>query len=201
MNSPSTTSPAHKHPPRPPANNNNSLPFPSQPSVHGASGLHNNLSPIAESFASPSTATPPSFVVGRGPFKPQNNSSHNSAPSLDDLRRSIITVHLADAGHSCKIAVLDCAGGVEVMEKALKKFGKFRSGKSPEDDNSLDHVEVDNGRLLVDGWGVFVQDNNGEREYAGSTIWKRSLTSTVSEISIRIGTFGHLPLSSQRLDS
>jgi mitogen-activated protein kinase kinase kinase len=133
-----------------------------QPSSHAI----NVLSPIAESFSSqqtpvqpnaPSTSPPPaSFAVGRGPFA--NASSSGAPPSLVDLRRKLVKFMLGDEGHSATINVEDCVGGVEVLEKVLKKFGKL-GAKNTELEGS-DRVGTSDGGLSVDGWSVFLDWGN-----------------------------------------
>jgi mitogen-activated protein kinase kinase kinase len=61
---------------------------------------------------------------------------------------------LGDEGHSATINVEDCAGGVEVLEKVLKKFGKF--GARSAESEGLDRVGTSDGGLSVDGWSVFL---------------------------------------------
>ncbi|KDQ60791.1 hypothetical protein JAAARDRAFT_31768 [Jaapia argillacea MUCL 33604] len=125
--------------------------------------LTNALSPVAESFMSqssslsstPSSQTLPAYTVGRGPFNRPHTPSHGAQPSLDDLRRRLVKFTLPDEGHSCTINVADCAGGIEVLEKALKKFGKLGSRRS-DSESILDNVTTDGGGLSVDGWGVFL---------------------------------------------
>jgi len=127
----------------------------------------NVLSPIAESFSSqptpvqptaPSTSPPPQtpFSVGRGPFT--NTSSPSIPPSLVDLRRKLVKIVLGDEGHSATINVEDCVGGVEVLEKALKKFGKL--GPKNSDLEGPDRVGTSDGGLSVDGWCVFLEWGN-----------------------------------------
>ena len=128
-----------------------------QPSSHAV----NVLSPIAESFSSqqtpvqpnaPSTSPPPpSFAVGRGPFA--NASSTGVPPSLVDLRRKLVKFVLGDEGHSATINVEDCMGGVEVLEKVLKKFGKL--GAKNTELEGVDRVGTSDGGLSVDGWSVY----------------------------------------------
>jgi mitogen-activated protein kinase kinase kinase len=117
------------------------------------------LSPIAESFV-PATSLPAAFTVGRGPFTRPVTPSANNAPSLDDLRRRLIKFYLPDEGHSCTINVADCAGGVEVLEKVLKKFGKGGQ-RSADGDSVSEHVHTDDGGLIVDGWGVYFGQADG----------------------------------------
>lgn len=150
MSAPTAGSPAGKLPIRPTPN---STPHP-YASPHMP---QHNLSPIAESFVSQrtntSTPSPPTgvpFRVGTGPFRPAT-PQHN--PSLDDLRRKLVKFSLPEEGKSTTINVADCAGGIEVLERALKKFGKI-STKS--DSEPALHIETDDGGLSVDGWGVYL---------------------------------------------
>ena len=52
------------------------------------------------------------------------------------------------------INVTDCTGGVEVLEKALKKFGKLP--KLDPDGSIMDHVSTEEGGLTLDGWGAYL---------------------------------------------
>ncbi|KAH9180679.1 Pkinase-domain-containing protein [Lactarius sanguifluus] len=124
------------------------------------------LSPIAESFSpqhtpiqanapSSSSSPPTSFAVGRGPFA---NASLNATPSLVDLRRKLVKFMLGDEGHSATINVEDCVGGVEVLEKVLKKFGKL-SARNTEAEGP-DRVGTSDGGLSVDGWCVYLDWGN-----------------------------------------
>lgn len=164
VNSPNASSSVHKLPPRP-STTNSSHPYAvSQPSgLQPRAGPAADLSPIAESFMSQhSTSTagtnspPTPFSVGRGPFKGSPASSHTAAPSLDVLRGMLVKFVLPEEGHSRKINVADCAGGIEVLEKVLKKFGKARA------EGSMAYVETEDGGLTVDGWGVYLDWGNGE---------------------------------------
>ncbi|THH33938.1 hypothetical protein EUX98_g260 [Antrodiella citrinella] len=154
----SGTSPAtrqnDKLPPRP-ATGNSPSPHPSHP--YAQSTLQTALSPIHEAFpsqqrANSSTPPPSSAANYRGtPYlRPNTPSAH--APSLDDLRRKLIKFSLPDEGKSTTINVADCLGGPEVLEKALRKFGKLAVKG---DDTSM-HVEIMNGGLIVEGWAAFL---------------------------------------------
>jgi mitogen-activated protein kinase kinase kinase len=96
--------------------------------------------------------------VGRGPFSNSNPSSTNVPPSLVDLRRKLVKFVLGDEGHSTTINVEDCVGGVEVLDKALKKFGKL--GPKNTDLEGLDRAGTNDGGLAVDGWCVFLDRGN-----------------------------------------
>ncbi|GJE90806.1 Pkinase-domain-containing protein [Phanerochaete sordida] len=131
-------------------------------SLQHPSGSQSTLSPIAEAFRDPqrhtsSTPSPPTgsgaFRVGAGPFNRPNTPSA-SAPSLDDIRRKVVKFTVPEDGKSSMIAVWDCAGGAEIMERALKKL------RGPEDIHNPPHVEIIDGGLTVDGWGVFSDMNS-----------------------------------------
>lgn len=145
-------------PPAPPVK------LPPRPSTGSSShpyaqnGPQATLSPIAESFIQRSNRNGISGPVQR-PNTPQNNSAY--APSLDDLRRKLVKFALPSEGKSATINVADCAGGVEVLIKALKKFNKLSS--RGEVDGS-ERVETEDGGLSVEGWGVFL---NGGDEPSG----------------------------------
>lgn len=63
-------------------------------------------------------------------------------------------------GKSSMIQVWDCAGGAEILERALKKLrGLEESSQAPQ-------IETIDGGLTVDGWGVFLEMNDGsQREH------------------------------------
>ena len=144
----------------------------------------NVLSPIAESFSSqhtpvqptaPSASPPPpaSFAVGRGPFA--NASSSGAPPSLVDLRRKLVKFMLRDEGHSATINVEDCVGGVEVLEKVLKKFGKLSARQT--ESEGPDRVGTSDGGLSVDGWCVYLDWGNEASPGAFAyPIWLLSLS-------------------------
>jgi mitogen-activated protein kinase kinase kinase len=133
INSPLATTPTTKA--RPSTGNNSSHPYASDtarsqalqaPTPQQLQAIA--LSPIAESFVSGAGASSPPtpFAVGRGTFTRPMTPSHAAAPSLDDLRRKLVRFLLPDEGHSCTINAEDCSGGIEVLEKVLKKFNKLR---------------------------------------------------------------------------
>jgi len=69
---------------------------------------------------------------------------------------------LGDEGHSASISatinVEDCAGGVEVLEKVLKKFKQL--GAKNTELEGFDRVGTSDGGLTVDGWSVFLDWGN-----------------------------------------
>ena len=60
------------------------------------------------------------------------------------------------------IQVWDCAGGAEILERALKKL------RSSEEGPHSPHIEIVDGGLTVDGWAVFADVTNDRK-------WKLSL--------------------------
>ena len=148
-----------KLPPRP-ATGNSAHPY-AQGNIQSA------LSPIHEGFtsqrANSSTPPPASATNYRGgPFLRPTTPSHN--PSLDDLRRKLIKFSLPDEGKSTTINAIDCAGGPEVLERALRKFGKLGTNR---EDTSM-QVEIINGGLAVDGWAAFL--DWGQEDATGKLI-------------------------------
>lgn len=134
-----------------------------QPSLLSPPNLpQHNLSPIEEAFvtqhsSSSASPSPPSQVysVGRGPFNPTPSFS-NTPYTLDDLRRKLVKFILPDEGLSFTIDVASCKGGVEVLEKVLKKFGKGGSRSSDGDISGAEYGQTDEGGLSIDGWGVYL---------------------------------------------
>ena len=123
------------------------------------------LSPIAEAFnashrgASSSTPSPPTSHAGasfRSANRPNTPSSHT--PSLDDIRKKVIKFSMPEEGKSSMIQVWDCGGGAEILWRAMKKL------RGSEDSSHSPNVELIEGALTVDGWGVFA-DISGDRKY------------------------------------
>ncbi|KAF8495632.1 hypothetical protein JB92DRAFT_2818098 [Gautieria morchelliformis] len=140
----------------------------STPALHPPPNAGPVLSPIAESFMahhppgnttpSPPTAGPSTgYSVGRGPFRPTTPAGR--APmSAEDIRRKCLKFILADDGHSRVVNVEDIPRGSDVLETVLRKFGKFGGIGFPSmDPDDLDSTDPDQG-LVVDGWGVFLDD-------------------------------------------
>ncbi|KAG6370092.1 Pkinase-domain-containing protein [Boletus reticuloceps] len=154
VSSPMSSVPAAKLPPRPSTTGTTQHPYASaQPPLSGAA-----LSPIVEAFQSPSSnPSSPAFTVGRGPFHP---SSHTQQLSLDDLRRKLVKFILPDEGRSCVVDVADCAGGIEVMEKVLRKFDKVAARRKEDGPNIMSRIETDDGGLSIDGWCVYLESED-----------------------------------------
>ncbi|KAF8121956.1 Pkinase-domain-containing protein [Boletus edulis] len=154
VGSPMGSAPSAKLPPRPSTTGTTQHPYASaQPPLSGAA-----LSPIVEAFQSPSSnPSSPAFTVGRGPFHP---SSHTQQLSLDDLRRKLVKFILPDEGRSCVVDVADCAGGIEVMEKVLRKFDKVAARRKEDGPNIMSRIETDDGGLSVDGWCVYLESED-----------------------------------------
>ncbi|OBZ75595.1 Protein kinase byr2 [Grifola frondosa] len=131
---PSTEPPSNKLPPRPRTGNA------SHPYANSLTQQAHGLSPISENYPRVSQATTPS--------PPTAPSTEWASGLFSD------PFTLPDEGKSTTLNVTDCAGGVEVLVKALKKFGKLGS-------EGMEQVETDEGGLSVEGWGVYLgQDNS-----------------------------------------
>jgi mitogen-activated protein kinase kinase kinase len=99
--------------------------------------------------------SPPTiYRVGSGPF----NTPSGAGPStLDDLRKRLVKFVIPDEGLSFTIDVASCTGGVEVVEKVLKKFVK-----NTHRTDTSDVSQTEDGGLAVDGWGVYPDLGQGD---------------------------------------
>lgn len=81
---------------------------------------------------------------------------------MDDLRRQLIKFVNAEDGTTRTVNVMEVTSGAEVLERALKKFGKTGAGRA----SFLDEDIYDDGKheefLCIDGWGVFAENLSGE---------------------------------------
>ncbi|GLB34919.1 putative ras-binding domain of Byr2 [Lyophyllum shimeji] len=175
LNSPVGSTHSNKLPPRPSTGNGH--PYANaQLAPAGQTPLQNNLSPIAESFVTQHSSTsgtpsPPSmaYSVGRGAFN-LSTPSHGTVP-LETLRRKLVKFILPDEGQSVTIDVATCAGGVEVLEKALKKFGK--GGSRSTDTDSGEYIQNEEGGLSIDGWAVYL--GMGQEDGPGTPLTEAEL--------------------------
>ncbi|KAF8610126.1 Pkinase-domain-containing protein [Ceratobasidium sp. AG-I] len=154
-----------------------SIPFPTGSSnslqVNQVGRGGRDLSPINEAY-SHSETTPTSvtysFNSGSGSISANSNSgfavkhgpfSRNPAPSYDELQRLLIRFYLHENGqpttavNSSVVNVAACEGGVEIIERALKKFNKSSVGRNGLDTDDDRTGETESGGLIVDGWGLF----------------------------------------------
>ncbi|CAE6418691.1 unnamed protein product [Rhizoctonia solani] len=148
------------------------VPFPtiSNNNLRVDSGVRNrDLSPISESHSIlETTPTGPSFASGSVPNTGNSSAGFGAkrnpfpikhAQSTNDLMRALIKIHLDDSGqpttavNSSVVNVGSCHSGVEIIERALKKFNKQNTGKTSLDEDRTS--ETEKGGLLVDGWGLF----------------------------------------------
>ena len=148
--------PQVKVPPRP--STSDSVSWSASYPNRGQHGGDQNLSPIPESPQHNSGLGNPSlqsgYRVGPGPYQRATTPS----PSTSDKR--LVKFQLPEAGQSVVIDAGDCAGGVEILEKAIKKLKVTQ--RIPESDYNEHLVEIStgDGGLSVEGWGVFADWNN-----------------------------------------
>ena len=135
---------------------------PTVQSPHGGAAL----SPIAESHlsgSSPGSASPPAagFTVGRSPL---SHPSHSHTSSSDERHR-LVKFILPEEGRSYVIDVADCTGGIEVMEKVLRKPNV--SARKNDSISLTNRVETEDGGLCIDGWCVYIEwgDQRGSSKY------------------------------------
>jgi mitogen-activated protein kinase kinase kinase len=72
--------------------------------------------------------------------------------SLEDLRKQLVKFINSEDGTTRTVNVSSCTSGVEVLERALKKFGKWGTGTAVTTDTESDE---DGDQLEIDGWGVY----------------------------------------------
>ncbi|KAL4253160.1 protein kinase superfamily protein [Abortiporus biennis] len=118
--------------------------------------IANKLPPRPNTSGTSHPTPPPGSNQYRAGLRPNTPSR---IPSIDDLKRKLIKFALPDEGKTITINAVDIAGGAEILEKVLKKFGKL--GHRSSDDGSL-NVEVINGGLCVDGWAAYLEWNPGD---------------------------------------
>ena len=161
--------PQVKVPPRPSTSDSST-----RSTSHQNRGQHigdQNLSPIVESpRLGLGTPSPPSgYRVGPGPHQ------RPTTPSASTSDKRLVKFQLPEAGQSVVIDAGDCAGGAEILEKAIKKLKVTQ--RIPESDHNENLIEIgtSDGGLSVEGWGVFADWNNdsGRTSSLGSAtdIW------------------------------
>lgn len=84
--------------------------------------------------------------------------------------RVIVKFVNAEDGTTKKVLISGCTSGVEILELALKKFGKWHTGSL----TSFGSDSDDNDRLELDGWGVFIHPGD-EGEWCSLFSLRRSL--------------------------
>ncbi|KAG6907349.1 hypothetical protein DXG01_009233 [Tephrocybe rancida] len=174
LNSPTVTGGhANRLPPRPSTGNGPHPYANTQLAPSAPNPLQSNLSPITESFMTQHTSgtpSPPSlaYTVGRGAFN-NPNTPQGTVP-LEYLRRKLVKFMLPDEGLSSTIDVATCAGGVEILEKVLKKFGK---GASRNTDMESEYSQTEDGGLNIDGWAVYL----GQDHKSGTPLTEAELLS------------------------
>ena len=103
-------------------------------------------------------------VKGQRSWSDRWASEKSSTPtlSLEDVKRKLVKFILAEDETSRTIGVEACQNGFEVLEKALRKFGKWRGlARGGATGLSESESETDETSCLdVDGWGVFLQRND-----------------------------------------
>lgn len=126
--------------------------------------------PQPESLGSAKRNPPGGYVVGSGGMPTSKSSSSgdrprkapsadNTAPvPLEDIRRQVVRFINKEDGTTRTVNVASCSSGVEVLERVLKKFGKWGIGMSTDTES-----DEDGDRLEVDGWGVYA-DNDPDPE-------------------------------------
>ncbi len=105
------------------------------------------------------------YVFGSGGMITSKSSSSGERPRkapsdnmpqvpLEDIRRQVVRFLNKEDGTTRTVNVASCVSGVEVLERVLKKFGKWGIGMSTDTES-----DEDGDRLEVAGWGVYAESN------------------------------------------
>jgi len=112
-----------------------------------------------------------SFVGGSSGMNPSKSSSSENKPSentpskdiavpsqtqsLEDIRKQVVKFIMADDDTSRTVNVASCTSGVEVLERVLKKFGKWNEVTASV--STDDEFDENDDYLQVDGWGLYTE--------------------------------------------
>lgn len=156
-------------------------------------------SPAGSGFdAAPSTGSTiqshrrnPSNVKVSDPKQDPRVRKDQSQLPLEDIRRQVVKFINKDDGTTRTVNVASCSSGVEVLERVLKKFGKWNTGASVSTDGESDE---DGDKLEVDGWGVYAEsDPDEDGKSPSEELWLMT-----SQTTLRGQPAGDLPLPSGR---
>ncbi|KAL7421584.1 ATP binding [Cryptotrichosporon argae] len=128
-----------------------------QPQVAALQASRNRLGP-AHPFANVRAAQPPSPRAQPAPPPPPppppapvpTTTTGPGPIPLEDLRKVLVKFIMQEDGQSRTVNLSGSTSGVEIMEKMLRKFGKWQEGHV-----STDTESDDEDRLVLEGWGVF----------------------------------------------
>ena len=105
------------------------------------------------------TAGPPMHRSASVISSPHGSTGRRDQPgsgsgtlSLEDLRKQLVKFINSEDGTTRTVNLSQCTSGVEVLERALKKFGKWGTGTAATTDTESDE---DGDQLEIDGWGVY----------------------------------------------
>lgn len=87
-------------------------------------------------------------------------NANSAALSLADLRRQLVKFINTEDDTIRTVNVMHVTSGIEILERALKKFGKWGTGMHSGPDVYSD--DDANGTLEIDGWGVYTESNPDE---------------------------------------
>lgn len=123
---------------------------------------------VSRSASITTTPTHASSTISRRADAPASGTL-----SLEDLRKQLVKFINSEDGTTRTVNVSSCTSGVEVLERVLKKFGKWGTGATVSTDTESDE---DGDRLEVDGWGVY-EETEPDDDCESEPIWsvKRSI--------------------------
>jgi mitogen-activated protein kinase kinase kinase len=138
---------------------------PSSPSYPPLSSAHPPSDTLSSSTDSLTLSAPSSSTLAPSRSNSSLRSTGGTTPSLEDLKYKIVKFINPEDGNTRVVDVTDCSGGWEVLEKVLRKFGKWREGGSGARSLGVaDDSDDEEGRgvVVLDGWGVYLEGYGGE---------------------------------------
>lgn len=114
--------------------------------------------PVTDGFKPKGKASVPLTVMSSSDISAVN--ANPAALSLADLRRQLVKFINTEDDTIRTVNVMHVTSGVEILERALKKFGKFGTGIHGSPDVYGD--EDGDGTLEIDGWEVYTESTPDE---------------------------------------
>lgn len=138
---------------------------PSSPSYPPLSSAYPSSDTLSSSTDSSTLGASSTLTLALSKSNSSLRSTGGTTPSLEDLKYKIVKFINPEDGNTRVVDVTDCGGGWEIMEKVLRKFGKWREGGSGARGLSVaDDSDDDEGKgaVVLDGWGVYLEGYGGE---------------------------------------
>ena len=103
------------------------------------------------------SSAPSSTVAELRARRPGAEASSSGVPALEELIKQVVKFTNVEDSTTRTVNVQTCNSGVDVLERVLKKFGKWRATNIHTDTES-----DDDGNFEVDGWGVYTEQDDDD---------------------------------------